>query len=173
MPAATPTPDLLSRPAEKLVITGLRNLMAACELGDMACWDSVWQLYLVELGPAGARRMVGELQYWARALRGYAGRPMAWYPQCCRSLCHDECMALAMVAAAQAADETTLRLAARHLTGQSAAEVLGELWQATLPFAEALAAQGRLMYPVPARVVAEIAGLHQAGQGRAACRLLN
>jgi hypothetical protein len=161
--------DLLTRPAERLVLTGFRNLMAACEFGDLACWESVWQAYLDELGPRGARRMVGELQYWGRALRRHAGHPLGYYPQCCRFLCHDECMALSMISAAQADDEPTACLAARHLTGRSEPDTLAELWQATLPFAEALESCGLAMYPVTAAVVDSISRLRKMGRCRAAC----
>ncbi len=169
----SPAPDLLTRPAERLVIAGFRNFMAACEFGDLACWEAVWQAYHDGLGPRGARRMVGELQYWARALRRESGRPLAYYPPCCRFLCHDECMALSMVAAAQAADEQTATLAARHLTAQVDPDILYALWQATLPFAEALEDAGLEMYPVSSEVVDSIVRLQQMGRCRAACRLLN
>lgn len=166
-------PDLLNRPPERLVILGFRNLMAASELGDVACWEAVWQHYIAELGPGGARRMLGELQYWTRALRHHAGRPLVFYPPCCRYLCHDECMALSLVAAAQAGDEVTGVLAARLLTGQGEPDSLAEVWQATLPFADALAAAGQDMYPVTAEVVASIARLQQMGRCRETCRQLN
>lgn len=170
MPTA---PDLLARPPERLVILGFRNLMAACELGDVACWEAVWQHYIAELGPKGARQMLGELQYWARALRRHAERPLAFYPACCRFLCHDECMALSLVAAAQAGDRLTGSLAARHISGQSDPEALAEMWEATLPFAEALGDAGQDMYPVSAEVVESIVRLQQAGRCREACRHLN
>lgn len=170
MPAS---PDFLTRPPEKLVIVGFRNLMAACELGDVACWEAVWQHYIAELGPRGARQMLGELQYWARAVRRHAGRPLTFYPPCCRFLCHDECMALSLVAAAQAGDEPTGGLAARHLTGRTDPAVLAELWEATLPFAEALGNAGKDMYPVTLEVVESIARMQQAGRCRETCRHLN
>jgi hypothetical protein len=170
MPVMT---DLLARPPERLVIMGFRNLMAACELGDVACWEAVWQHYIAELGAPGARQMLGELQYWARALRRHAGRPLTFYPQCCRFLCHDECMALSLVAAAQAGDEATGVLAARHLTGQTDPAPLAEVWAATLPFAQALGRAGQDMYPVTANVVESIVRMQQAGRCRETCRRLN
>ncbi|WP_421694039.1 hypothetical protein [Aestuariivirga sp.] len=167
------TQDLLSRPAERLVLVGFRNLMAATELGDMACWEAVWQHYIAVLGSSGARRMVGELQYWARSLRRHAERPLTYYPHCCRHLCHDECMALSMVSAAQAGDETTGLLAARYLTGTAAADRLCEVWQATLPFAQALNLQGQAMFPVTAEVVESIFAMQQAVRCGSRCRQLN
>lgn len=168
-----PAPDLLSRPAERLVITGFRNFMAACEFGDLACWEAVWDSCLDALGAPGARRMVGELQYWGRALRHHAGRPIAYYPQGCRFLCHDECMALSMLAAAQAGDEATARRAARYLSGRAEPAVLAGMWQASLPFAEALAGEGLALYPVTSEVVDSIDRLRQMGRCRASCRMLN
>ena len=170
MPA---TPDFLARPPERLVIMGFRNLMAACELGDIACWEAVWQHYIAELGPRGARQMLGELQYWARAVRRHAGRPLTFYPHCCRFLCHDECMALSLVAAAQAGDEATggARRAPSHGPADPAA--LAEVWEATLPFAQALGRAGQDMYPVTADVVESIVRMQQAGRCRETCRRLN
>jgi hypothetical protein len=165
--------DLLDRRPERLVVTGFRNIMAACELGDMDCWEAVWQHYIAELGAAPARRMMGELQYWARSLRRHAGRPLSYYPQCCRQLCHDECMALSVVAAAQAGDEATGLLAARYLTGVSAPRALADVWQATLPFACALSEAGQTMFPVTAEVVASIFHMQQQGRCRNSCPRLN
>jgi hypothetical protein len=166
--------DLLSRRPERLVVTGFRNIMAACELGDMHCWESVWQHYIAELGAARARRTVGELQYWTRSIRSHAERPMTYYPQCCRHLCHDECMALSLIAAAQADDEATGELAARYLTGQCRAKRLSELWQASMPFAEALGEAGQHVIPVPRDVVESIFRMQQATGGcRATCLRLN
>lgn len=56
----TASHDFLSRRPEHMVITGFRNIMAACELGDMHCWEAVWQHYIAEVGTSPARRMVGD-----------------------------------------------------------------------------------------------------------------
>lgn len=165
--------DLLSRRPERLVVTGFRNIMAACELGDVNCWEAVWQHYIAELGPAPARRTVGELQYWARSVRRHSERPLSYYPQCCRHLCHDECMALSIIAAAQAHDETTGHLAARYLTGQNQPERLADVWSASLPFAEALVEAGQQMIPVTRDVVESIFLMQQKAGCRTSCPRLN
>jgi hypothetical protein len=133
----------------------------------------VEQLPYYTLGTGTARTLVGELQYWTRSVRQHAERPMSYYPQCCRHLCHDECMALSIIAAAQAEDQTTGHLAARYLTGQSCPARLSELWQASLPFAAALAQAGQLVTPVTSDVVDWIFRMQQAGGCRSSCPRLN
>ena len=169
----TSTTDLLSRRPERLVVTGFRNIMAACELGDVNCWEAVWQHYIAELGPAPARRTVGELQYWTRSVRHHSDRALSYYPQCCRHLCHDECMALSIIAAAQGGDEATGELAARYLTGQSHPERLAEVWNASLPFAESLVEAGQRMIPVTRDVVESIFLRQQNVRCRSSCLRLN
>jgi hypothetical protein len=165
--------DLLSRRPERLVVTGFRNIMAACELGDVNCWEAVWQHYIAELGSGPARRIVGELQYWTRSVRHHSERPLSYYPQCCRLLCHDECMALSIIAAAQAEDEATGELAARYLTGQSHPDYLAEVWNASLPFAAALGEAGQHITPVTRDVVESIFLMQQKLGCRTSCPRLN
>lgn len=169
----TTSGDILSRQPERLVITGFRNIMAACDLGDMACWEAVWRQYIAEVGTAPACRMVGELQYWARSIRHHADRPMSYYPQCCRYLCHDECMAVSIIAAAQAQDRETGFLAARYLTGQNCPDQLAEVWHASIPFAAALCQSAQFVLPVTGEVVESINRMQQHGECRSACRRLN
>jgi hypothetical protein len=169
----TSSRDLLARRPERLVTLGFRNMMAAYELGDASCWESIWQQFIAELGASGARQLVGELQYWARSLRIAAERPLSYFPQCCMQLCHDECMALSLVSAAQAADRATGHLASRYLTGKSDHRTLESLWQATLPFATALETNGGRMYPVTSDVVESIFLMQCAGKCRAVCGKLN
>lgn len=84
--------DYLSRPAERLVLSGYRNVMAAYEFADVSCWEAVWQEYIALAGTGPARHLVGELQYWGRCLRQTAGRELRFFPACCRRLCHDDCV---------------------------------------------------------------------------------
>jgi hypothetical protein len=169
----TNSSDLLSRRPERLVITGFRNIMAACELGDVNCWEAVWQQYIAELGCGPARRIVGELQYWTRTVRRHAERPLSFYPHCCRLLCHDECMALSLIAAAQADDGETGELAARYLTGQNHPDHLADVWNASLPFAAALGDAGQHVIPVTRDVVESIFIMQQKGACRTSCQRLN
>lgn len=169
----TTSKDILSRRPERLVITGFRSIMAACDLGDMECWETVWRHYIAEVGTVPACRMVGELQYWTRSVRHHAGRPVSYYPQCCRYLCYDECMAISIIAAAQAQDVETGLLAARYLTGQHCPDRLSEIWHASKPFADALCESAQFVLPVTHDVVECINRVHEAGDCHRPCRRLN
>lgn len=169
----TSTKDLLSCRPERLVVTGFRNIMAACELGDMACWEAVWQHYIAELGPEPARSTVGELQYWTRSVRRHAERPLSYYPQCCRHLCHDECMALSIIAAAQAEDEPAGLLAVRYLTGQNCPDRLWDVWQSAQPFACAMRRAGQHLMSVPGDVIESIFHMQQKMNRPSHCLRLN
>lgn len=169
----TSTNDLLSCRPERLVVTGFRNIMAACELGDMACWEAVWQNYITELGAEPARSTVGELQYWTRSVRRHAERPLSYYPQCCRYLCHDECMALSIIAAAQSEDEPTGLLAVRYLTGQNCPDRLWDVWHSAQPFARAMSHAGQHLLSVTSDVVESIFHMQQKMNRRSPCLHLN
>ncbi|PZF75336.1 hypothetical protein DK847_18570 [Aestuariivirga litoralis] len=141
--------DLPDHPAERLVISGYRNMMAALDLGDGACWEEIWRAFTRELGPEDARRTVGEVQYWVRTLRACSARALGFYPQCSGLLCEDECMALTLVAAAQAGDASTGCEAASLLTGSGEAARLREVWQASCHLATALTCSGCRMQACP------------------------
>ena len=111
-----------------------------------------------------ARRLVGELQFWARCIRLNAEKPLAYFPQCCLNLCHDECMALSIVSAGQARDAETGLRAARYLTGTSDMLRLRDVWHATLPFAAALHDARLAMYPVTVEVVDSISAMNRMAQ---------
>lgn len=167
------TRDLLTRKPERLVVSGFRNIMAAYELADASCWEAVWQHYIDELGAHAARRLVGELQFWARSIRIHTERPLTFFPQCCRHLCHDECMALSIVSASQARDHETGLLAARYLTGSSDISRIQAVWHATIPFGDALSETDQPMYPVTCEVVRSIFAMQQQVMIRTAAKTLN
>jgi hypothetical protein len=149
--------DFLDRQPERLVVTGFRCCMAGYDFLDVACWEAAWQSYIRELGPQQARLLMGELQYWVRTLRLQAQREVTYFPQGCRNLCHDECMALSAVSAAQSRDAAAGCLAIRHLLSITDAAMLEDVWSATLSFATALANTGQPLYPVTIPVVESIA----------------
>lgn len=173
MTSITNSCDLLKRRPERIVVTEFRNIMAACDLGDMYGWEVVWQHYIAELGHAPARRMMGELQYWTRSIRQHSERRLSYNSECCRHLCHDECMALSTIAAAQAGDTATGQLAACYLTGHGCSARLSEIWEASLSFAEALGQAGQFVYPVTADVVDWIFRMQQASGCHATRSRLN
>lgn len=156
-----PARDLLARRPERLVVAGYRNMMAAYDLADASCWDAVWSQFISELGAPAARRTVGELQFWARTIRANAARPLSCFPTCCLQLCHDECMALSMIAAGQAKDEEAGLMAAGFVTGTQDGARLQDVWRAASNLAAALQAVDQIMYPVPCAVIRSIHVMQQ------------
>lgn len=151
-----PHRDLLARRAERLVISGYRNMMAAYELGDCACWDAIWNAYGDELGSRAARRLVGEIQYWVRALQTNSSRPLGYSADNCLQLCEDECIVLSLVAAAQRCDGEAGSLAVSLLTGTRQPARIGEVWQASSHLGAALKCAGQEMHACPRSVIAQI-----------------
>jgi len=141
--------NLLGRPAERLVVTGLRCWMAGYEFGDIACWETAWDEYCRVLGPGNARTALAELQYWIRTLRDLATRPIGCFPHCCNRLARDEWAALSLISACQRQDLRAARAAARDLSGRTDHPALGRLTQAGGSFAAALAEAGHVLGPVP------------------------
>jgi hypothetical protein len=150
-------PDLLERRPEKLAVMGFRCCMAGYDFCDAACWEAAWLSYIGEVGQAEAPSLMGELQYWIRSLRRNSRRPLTYYPQGCRYLCFDECMALAALSAAQSKDELAGMLAVQHLTGLFDSSSLAESFDAAKGFAGALLKSGQPLYPVNSAVVESIA----------------
>ncbi len=155
------TPDIFAMPAERLVIYGYRNVMAACDLSDATCWDCAWRQYIDMIGANAARRLMGELQFWVRVIRGSARKPLRYFPCPCRHICHDECMAVATLAAAQRQDRATVDLAGGHLLGTRDCKLLTELWLAASHFGTALQMEQLELYPVNSQVIESIVALEQ------------
>jgi hypothetical protein len=149
----TPSRELLARRAERLVISGYRNMMAAYELGDGACWEEIWRSFTQELGSRAARRTVGEIQYWVRTLRANSERPLAFFPNRSLQLCEDECIALSLVAAAQTGDCDAGCCAAGMLIGTEEGWRISDVWQASTHLATALQCSGQVMYSCPRAVI--------------------
>ncbi|EFO32436.1 conserved hypothetical protein [Roseibium sp. TrichSKD4] len=95
----------ISNKADRLVVEGVRRSLAAYATGDHKCWDMALKLYETELGPAQARRTVSDLSFYARALNAHGTRKLCIFPYGCPKLCQDECLAAALVAAAQLGQE--------------------------------------------------------------------
>jgi hypothetical protein len=161
MPATVkmPSHELLDLKPEKLVITGFRSCAAGYDFSDASCWEAAWQAFQGELGPRCARCLMGELQFWVRSIRLNTERPLRYFPLGCRHLCHDECMALSALSAAQSGDEEAGRLAIRHLMEGADAAAIEDVWLAAQSFAEALKQSGQVLYPVTCSVIQSIAAM--------------
>ena len=154
--------DILSLRAERLVVTGFRCCMAGYDLGDTSCWETAWQSYLGELGSEVAPPLMGGLQHWVRNVRHHGARPIRYFPQGCRFLCHDECMALSLLSAAQAGDQDTGGRASFHLGTIGSEPSANKVWMATVTFGSALLQAGLVLYPVDSAVVDSTAALDRS-----------
>ncbi len=112
----------LSRPAERLVLAGLRGWLAGYSTGDIACWEAVWNEHAKHLGPQRAKPVMTELSALVRVLCQESQQPVDFYPPCCRGMCRDECLALGMVTGCQMAAWGPARAAACALVGAAGEE---------------------------------------------------
>jgi hypothetical protein len=96
---------------------------------------------------------VGEVQYWVRTLCANSERPLAFFPNRSLQLCEDECIALSLVAAAQAGDCDAGCCAASMLIGTEKGSRVSEVWQASAHLAAALQGSGQVMHACPRTVI--------------------
>jgi len=87
--------------ADRLVALGFRHWVAGYQTSDIACWEQAWRLFEGELGPQAARRIVGDLSCWVRAITSASRREIEVFPGPCRGFCRDECVAVSLVASMQ------------------------------------------------------------------------
>lgn len=153
---------LFDLPAERLVLTGFRCCLAGYQHGSIECWEVAWNEFARELGTAGARRVFGDVLFWARAVRGTSRRPISCYPYCCRHVCRDECMALSVISALQHGRPDLARVATYHLTQADRSDELTAAAASADALAVSLMEEGRRLMPVTADVITSIAD-HQSG----------
>lgn len=135
----------LSRQPERLVVEGVRRMMAGYETADSGCWELAWRFYKMELGGQRARRPNAELAHYARALHDYGTRRLCLFPYDCRKLCQDECLVASLIAAAQADDAPALEAIGAALVSP---EGLGETLFSACEFASALKDCGLVLQTV-------------------------
>ena len=152
-PSKGGSPAPLDRRAERLVVLGLRGWMAGYETGDIACWETVWNDFCRELGPARAKRVVSELAGWIRVLRNESRRSIDCYPRPCRFMCRDECLALRLVGGCQKGLGPVACESACQLVAGSGIE---ELVKAAECFAGELAEAGLQLEPIADEILAAI-----------------
>ncbi len=152
---------LVSRPAERLVLTGVRCWMAGYEHGDIQCWETAWKHYASVLGARHGRMLLSELQYWTRVLRDVSVRPISFYPHCCRHVCADECIGLSLLSAFQHQDLGTARAAAHRLSGLNPCAAFDLLTDASSSFATALSDVDQHLLPVPLHLIEHTSALEQ------------
>jgi hypothetical protein len=135
----------ISRQPERLVVEGVRRMMAGYDTADSGCWELAWQFYKKELGGQRARRPNAELAHYARALHDHGTRRLCLFPYDCRKLCQDECLVASLIAAAQADDGQALEAIGAALV---CPEGLGETLYSACEFGDALKACGLVLQAI-------------------------
>ena len=145
-PEHSPNANFIRLPngPERLVGVGFRCWLAGYQTGDIECWETGWSLLARELGACGARAISSDLSIWVRAMHHAAARDIEIYPAGCVGFCRDECMAIAMVAAAQQDACPALKACAYALLDSNA---LNEVIETTSGLARTLRSEGIALSP--------------------------
>lgn len=127
---------------ERLVGLGFRCWIAGYETQDINCWETGWNTFANELGPAHAKAAITELSCWVRMVHVKACRRISYFPFGCKGFCRDECMAISMIAAGQHSACPAMRACAFALLNSS--DIDGVVDSAT-NFAEVLKDAGHIL----------------------------
>ncbi|MEO1793820.1 MAG: hypothetical protein AAFU50_04335 [Pseudomonadota bacterium] len=130
--------------AMSLLTFGFRGWMTGLRNSDVRVWESVFHGFSQDLGLCHAKRTVNALASWVEAIDDAARRPVEVCPLQAEGLCHDECMALSIIAAAQSDACPAMRACGEALLGH--ANVDGMLDQAEA-FAGILQEADRVISP--------------------------
>lgn len=104
---------------ERLVGFGFRGWVGGLRDCDLGRLQTVFDDYRETLGTGGAERVLDKLAAWVRVINRTAARPIDVRPMTCARFCRDECMAVAIVAAAQHETCPAMRACAFTLLGTS------------------------------------------------------
>lgn len=118
-PVATPSPPSGRgmSPAD-LVGLSFRDWMLGFAAQDLRHWENGWCRLSSELDVSAARAIASEIEPWVRSIAASTNRAIAIGPVGCATLCPDECLAVAMVAACQFQVCPAIEACAMALTGQ-------------------------------------------------------
>jgi hypothetical protein len=140
----------LSRPAERLVVNGLRLWAAGYDEGEIACWEEAWNLYAATFGAERARPAVTQLSHWVKAICLWRPERLRCFAANCPFVCRDECLAAALIAASQHGDGVSLGYCAERLGGPAGR---ADVMESGIGFAQTLDALGQRLVPVPQDVL--------------------
>jgi hypothetical protein len=133
---------------ERLVGFGFRLWLNGFRTGDISNWEKAWSTYAGTIGAAAAKNAVGQLSCWVRAIDCYAQRELETSPNNCARFCHDECVAIAMIAACQHHACPAMRACAFALLGCS---MIDEVVHGAESFAEAMREAHQVLSPTSAQ----------------------
>lgn len=123
-----PKPEIVAvhadTPTENLFFAQFRHWMAGYATRDAICWDFAWDALLRFVSEDSAKVLYSEFHLFTRTLNEQTKRPIAWRPDVCRCLYHDEFLALNLVAASQRDDFAREFSTAADLLGTDQVHVL-------------------------------------------------
>jgi hypothetical protein len=155
--------DLFQYRPERLVVGGLRCTLAGYEFGDPLCWDRLWDFYAGEVGVSATRRLMGDLQYWVRAIRKATEPAPTYYPFGCRYICRDECALLSLLSALQHKDEECAAYAIGSLPAADRHKLTAAVRQPSEAFANAMLELGEVLLKIPTHVLRSVVEAPRAG----------
>jgi hypothetical protein len=127
---------------------GFRLWLNGFRTGDICSWERAWSAYAGTLGAVAARTAVGQLSCWVRAVDCYAQRELVTAPNDCAPFCHDERVAIAMIAACQHHVCPAMRACAFALLGCSMIEEVVEVAE---DFAQTMREAQQILSPASAQ----------------------
>ena len=133
---------------ERLVGFGFRLWLNGFRTGDISSWEAAWSTYASTIGATAARTAVGQLSCWVRAVDCYAQRELVTSANDCPRFCHDECVAVAMIAACQHHACPAMRACAFALLGCS---MIDEVVEVAEGFADAMRQADQILSPASAQ----------------------
>jgi hypothetical protein len=141
-------PVLDFRGPERLVGFGFRLWLNGFRTGDISNWERAWSAYASTIGAAAAKTAVGQLSSWVRAIDACAQRELKTAPNDCAQFCHDERVAIAMIAACQHNACPAMRACAFALLGCSMIE---DVVEGADNFAQAMREAQQILSPSSAQ----------------------
>jgi hypothetical protein len=129
---------------ERLVGLGFRHWLQGYRTGDISSWEKVWCTYSSALGANTAKKAVGQLSCWVRAINTHTHRTLQTSPANCAGFCRDECVAIAMIAACQHQACPAMRACAFALLGCS---MIDEVVNGAESFAETMRGADQVLSP--------------------------
>jgi hypothetical protein len=139
---------------ERLVGFGFRLWLNGFRTGDISSWEEAWSAYAGAIGAVAAKTAVGQLSCWVRTIDSCAQRELKTSPNDCPNFCHDECVAIAMIAACQHHACPAMRACAFALLGCS---MIDEVVEGAESFAQAMREAHQVLSPTSAQAASLLA----------------
>lgn len=144
---------------ERLVGLGFRYWLNGYRSGDISSWEKAWCTYSSVMGATAAKRAVGELSCWVRAIQSHTHRSLETSAIDCDQFCRDECVAISMIAACQHHACPAMRACAFALLGCS---LIDEVVNVAESFAETMRGADQVLSANHARELPLLAAMPAA-----------